>query len=40
MIDDVSEDEAREKDDSDDITKDSLFKPTKKATAKSKKTKK
>ena len=39
MIDDVSEDEAKEKD-PDDVTKDSLFKPAKKATAKTKKTKK
>lgn len=39
VIDDVSEDETKEKD-SDDITKDSLFKPAKKATAKTKKTKK
>ena len=39
MIDDVSEDEAKEKD-SDDVTKDSLIKPTKKAKGKTRKTKK
>ena len=35
MIDDFSEDEAKEKD-PDDVTKDSLIKPTKKAKAKTK----
>ena len=39
IIDDVSEDEAKEKD-SDDVTKDSLIKPTTTKKAKAKKTKK
>jgi hypothetical protein len=36
VIDDVSEDEAKGKDDADDVMKDSLFKTTKKAKAKTK----